>query len=83
MSDPTNFRTQRIEKLLHELEYENTDRELYREPDKTGCGDYYSNSIHVTQGGSIGINVGGHVIVMPLESWHALATVTIEAQCNT
>lgn len=51
---------------------ENTDRELWREPDK-GNGDFYSDSIHVTKEGGIGINVGGHVIVMPLQWWHRLA----------
>jgi hypothetical protein len=48
---------------------ENTDRELWRErPD-----DYYAPSIHVTQGGAIGINVGGAVYVKPLRAWHELA----------
>jgi len=42
----------------------NTDRELYRE------GDYYSPSIHVTESGGIGINVGGHVLVAQLKNWH-------------
>jgi hypothetical protein len=51
----------------------NTDRELYRETDKEGVGDYYSNSIHVTKDGGIGINVGGMVFVKSLESWHRLA----------
>lgn len=51
---------------------ENTDRELYREPDK-GNGSFYSDSIHVTAGGGIGINVGGLVIVKSLKSWHDLA----------
>ena len=48
---------------------ENTDRELWRER----FGDFYADSIHVTKDGSIGINVSGHVIVMPLQKWHALA----------
>jgi len=48
---------------------QNTDRELWREPP----GDYYANSIHVTTGGGIGINVGGKVYVKPLKDWHALA----------
>lgn len=48
---------------------ENTDREIYREPP----GDYYAYSIHVTQGGGIGINVGGTVYVKPLVEWHRLA----------
>jgi len=43
----------------------NTDRELWRERD----GDFYADSIHVTQSGGIGINCGGHVIVMPLREW--------------
>ena len=48
---------------------QNTDRELWRE----APGDYYANSIHVTTGGGIGINVGGMVHVKPLKDWHALA----------
>ena len=48
---------------------ENTDQELWRER----FGDFYADSIHVTKDGSIGINVSGHVIVMPLQKWHALA----------
>src|SRR3990172_4828566 len=47
----------------------NTDRELWRERD----GDYYSDRIHVTEGGGIGINCGGSVIVMPIRKWHELA----------
>ena len=46
----------------------NTDREIWRElPD-----DFYSPSIHVTEHGDIGINVGGHVIVAPVKIWHDL-----------
>ena len=52
---------------------ENTNRELYREPDQTGCGDYYSPSIFVTAQGSIGIDVGGMVFVKRLQDWHTLA----------
>lgn len=47
----------------------NTDRELWRERE----GDYYSPSLHVTQGGGIGIDVGGYVFVKPIREWHALA----------
>ncbi len=50
----------------------NTDRELWRGPDESK-GSYYADSIHVTEGGAIGIDVGGFVIVMPLRDWHALA----------
>jgi hypothetical protein len=46
----------------------NTDRELWREKP----GDYYSDSIHVTEGGGIGLNCDGCVIVMPIRKWHAL-----------
>jgi len=47
----------------------NTDRELWRlNPDS-----YYSPSIHVTETNGIGMNVGGHVIVMPVEAWHEMA----------
>ncbi len=44
----------------------NTDREIWRETP----GDYYSDSIHVTERGGIGINCGGHVIVAPVRKWH-------------
>ena len=46
---------------------QNTDRELWR------AGDAFSDSIHVTEFGAIGINVGGHVIVMPLAEWFKAA----------
>jgi len=49
----------------------NTDKELWRE-----SPDYRANSIHVTEGGGIGINVGGHVIVKPLKEWHKLAATS-------
>ena len=52
----------------------NTDKELWRRV----SDDYYSPSIHVTQGGGIGINVGGRVIVASVEKWH-LALATLEA----
>ena len=58
----------------------NTDRELYRVPDVGGNGDYYLDRIHVTQGGSIGINVGGLVIVKPLSEWHELAQDAVAQQ---
>jgi len=48
---------------------ENTDRELYREPDK-GNGSFYSDSIFVTKEGGIGMNVGGYVMVRPIKEWH-------------
>ncbi len=44
----------------------NTDKEIWRRVP----GDYYSPSMHVTRGGGIGINYGGHVIVAPVEKWH-------------
>jgi hypothetical protein len=47
----------------------NTDRELWRERE----GDFYSDSIHVTAQGAIGINCGGTVIVNPLQEWFRLA----------
>lgn len=53
---------------------QNTDRELWRERE----GDYYANSIHVTAQGSIGINVGGLVIVMPLARWHEFAAAKLD-----
>ena len=49
---------------------ENTDREIWRKVP----GDYYAPSIHVTAEGNIGINVGGTVIVAPVETWHSAIT---------
>ena len=46
----------------------NTDRELWRKIE----GDYYSPSIHTTVADEIAIQVGGFVIVMPVEKWHEL-----------
>lgn len=56
---------------------ENTDREIWRGPD-LGNGDYYADSVHVTQGGGIGMNVGGHVIVMRPREWHSVCKEAIE-----
>ena len=53
------------------VEAKNTDRELWRGPDE-GNGSYYADSIHVTEGGGIGINCGGYVFVRPLRDWHAM-----------
>lgn len=50
--------------------YVNTDRELYREPAESEGMSYYANSIHVTEQGNIGMNVGGYVIVRPIADWH-------------
>lgn len=55
----------------------NTDRELWRGPD-LGNGDYYADSVHVTLGGGIGMNVDGHVIVMRPKEWHAVCAEAIE-----
>ena len=52
---------------------ENTDREIWRGPPDENGDTFYSPSIHVTERGDIGINVGGKVIVMPVYNWHYLA----------
>ena len=52
---------------------QNTDREIWRER----ADDYYADSIHVTQGGGIGLDCGGLVIVKPIREWHALAKVDL------
>ena len=44
---------------------ENTDKKLWAEPP----GGYYSNSIHVTNSGGIGMNYGGYVVVKPIKKW--------------
>jgi hypothetical protein len=53
---------------------ENTDREIWRMHPES----YYSPSIHVTVNGRIGMNVAGHVIVMPIEKWHTLARIYLD-----
>lgn len=50
---------------------QNTDREIWRGSDE--AGDYYADSVFVTEAGSIGINSGGRVVVLPPRSWVALA----------
>lgn len=57
----------------------NTDRELFRENTGHAAGSYYENSVHVTGGGAIGMNVGGSVIVQPIAAWHAQATRALSA----
>ncbi len=59
---------------------QNTDRELWREPHPDPPGSYYANSIHVTQQGGIGINVGGTVFVRSLAQWHALEAQLAEVR---
>lgn len=54
----------------------NTDRELWRETHPEGDAfSYYSPRVFVTEGGGIGIDVGGNVIVKSLRDWHALAAL--------
>jgi len=53
----------------------NEDKHLWRKSE-----DAYTPSIHVTKSGCIGINVGGHVIVMSVEKWHALGRLRIALQ---
>jgi hypothetical protein len=56
----------------------NTDRELWRRVKD----DYYSPSVHVTEGDGIGINVGGMVYVMPVEAWHNLAAHSAQVEAE-
>jgi hypothetical protein len=56
----------------------NTDRELFRENTGDSAGSYYENSLHVTADGSIGMNVGGTVIVQPIAAWHEQARRALE-----
>ena len=60
--------------------YRNTDREIWRKGDGDGNGmSYYEPSIHVTERGEIGINVGGLVFVKPVEDWHGLAKADLRS----
>lgn len=58
---------------------QNTDRELWREMP----GDPCAPSLHVTESGGIGINVGGRVFVKPVREWHCLAVSMreLEREC--
>lgn len=56
----------------------NTDIELWRKEKD----DYYSPSIHVTKSNGIGINVGGHVLVAPVEVWHDAGNKIIVVNSN-
>ena len=51
------------------VECKNTDREIWRERG----GDYYADSIFVTERGGVEINCGGTVYVKPIREWHRLA----------
>lgn len=57
-----------------EMAQVNTDRELWRRNggDPMDPDNFYQPSIHVTEGGGIGIQVGGHVFVKTPERWHEL-----------
>lgn len=54
----------------------NTDKEVWRKIP----GDYYSPSIHVTEFGDIGINIGGYVLVAPVEKWHKAGVEFLQSQ---
>ena len=47
--------------MSSDIAYENTDVELWREQPEGTPDSYYSPSIHRTDSGGIGINVGGLV----------------------
>ena len=57
---------------------QNTDRELWRERE----GDYYADSIHVTETGGIGMNCGGYVVVQPIRKWHGTASELADANAT-
>lgn len=54
----------------------NTDKEIWRERP----GDYYADSIHVTEHGGIGIDCGGYVIVAPLKAWFKVADLVYNSK---
>lgn len=47
-------------------ETKNTDKRIW----KKVPGDAFSPSIHITAENGVGMDVGGHVIVAPIEIWH-------------
>jgi hypothetical protein len=70
--------------MIDESAGKNTDREVWRGSDD-GNGSYYADSVHVTKEGGLGINVGGHVIVMNPRDWHRIGVEylkTLESPYN-
>ena len=55
-----------VEPLVMRSCCQNTDREVWRER----TDDYYADSVHITESGGLGINVGGCVVVAPPREWH-------------
>jgi hypothetical protein len=55
----------------------NTDRLLWR--DKHEVGDYYADSVSVTEGGGIAIQSGGTVVVLTARAWIDIARSVITA----
>ena len=53
--------------MSDEIGCKNTDKEIWREKDS-----FYSDSIHVTELGGIGLNCGGSVRVLPIRSWFGM-----------
>jgi hypothetical protein len=53
-------------------EMQNTDFEVWRER----TGDYYSDSVRVTQDGAIGISSGGTVVVRTAMDWVGMGSLT-------
>ena len=57
---------------MNEGSCQNNDKILYREKNSTHYGSF-DDSLFVTEGGGIGINVAGTVYVKPLKEWHQLS----------
>lgn len=57
---------------------ENTDNHLFYDDDNIG----YSSSCHMTKNKTLGINVGGYVIVKTLREWHNLANIDFRKNKN-
>jgi len=63
---------------MSDVPMQNTDIELFREENN----DYYSPSLHKTEDGKIGIDVGGTVYVKTLREWHKLAEERYETSAT-
>jgi hypothetical protein len=63
--------------MIDESAGKNTDREVWRGLDG-GYGSYYADSVHVTEEGGLGINIGGHVIVMTPQDWHRIGVAYLK-----
>jgi hypothetical protein len=53
--------------------YQNNDKTIYKVPNKDWKDEGYMPKLFITREGLLGIEVGGMVHVLPIETWHRMA----------